>query len=309
MRTRSRSRSTVTGTSTCCPPCAMTRTSPSSSWPMRPRSTTAWASTSRSSTTCTPTSTPPGCASASGSTATTRVTPTVTALWEGAMFHEREMYDMMGIVFEGNRDLRRIYMSPDYRSFPQRKDFILPDDAADSPAAGVNPLERPETWDLTRSGTRRAHRRRSPANAADDRRRGAERARSKPTRAGRDDEDPIPDPHPGPDRAGPGRPEARLGAAVGPEPGRPPSRAEYVGFDMVGIPDRPPQTEREARGLLPRRGGDAPQHGAAAPVHPRRDAAGGEGPRRDGHRPRPWCWATCTAASRSCARTPPTPRS
>lgn len=77
-------------------------------------------------------------------------TPSVTGLWEGAMFHEREMYDMMGIVFEGNRDLRRIYMSPDYRSFPQRKDFVLPDDAADSPAAGVNPLERPETWDLAR---------------------------------------------------------------------------------------------------------------------------------------------------------------
>jgi NADH-quinone oxidoreductase subunit C len=77
-------------------------------------------------------------------------TPTVTGLWEGAMFHEREMYDMMGIVFEGNRDLRRIFMSPDYRSFPQRKDFILPDDAADSAAAGVNPLERPETWDLSR---------------------------------------------------------------------------------------------------------------------------------------------------------------
>jgi NADH-quinone oxidoreductase subunit C len=75
--------------------------------------------------------------------------PTITGLWEGAMFHEREMYDMMGIIFEGNRDLRRIYMSPDYRSFPQRKDFVLPDDAADSSAAGVNPLERPETWDLS----------------------------------------------------------------------------------------------------------------------------------------------------------------
>ena len=76
--------------------------------------------------------------------------PTITGLWEGAMFHEREMYDMMGIVFDGNRDLRRIYMSPDYRSFPQRKDFLLPDDAADSSAAGVRPLERPETWDLSR---------------------------------------------------------------------------------------------------------------------------------------------------------------
>lgn len=75
---------------------------------------------------------------------------TITPLWEGAMFHEREMYDMMGIIFDGNRDLRRIYMSPDYRSFPQRRDFLLPDDAADSSAAGVKPLERPETWDLTR---------------------------------------------------------------------------------------------------------------------------------------------------------------
>jgi NADH-quinone oxidoreductase subunit C len=76
--------------------------------------------------------------------------PTITHLWEGNMFHEREMYDMMGIVFDGNRDLRRIYMSPDYKSFPHRKDFILPDDAADSPAAGVMPLERPATWDLSR---------------------------------------------------------------------------------------------------------------------------------------------------------------
>jgi len=76
--------------------------------------------------------------------------PSITSLWEGAMFHEREMYDMMGILFDGNRDLRRIYMSPDYRSFPQRRDFLLPDDAADSSAAGVRPLERPETWDLSR---------------------------------------------------------------------------------------------------------------------------------------------------------------
>ncbi|HET9416780.1 MAG TPA: NADH-quinone oxidoreductase subunit C [Candidatus Limnocylindria bacterium] len=76
--------------------------------------------------------------------------PSITSLWKGAEFHEREIYDMMGIVFDGNRDLRRIYMSPDYKSFPHRKDFVLPDDAADTAAAGVMPLERPETWDLTR---------------------------------------------------------------------------------------------------------------------------------------------------------------
>jgi NADH-quinone oxidoreductase subunit C len=55
---------------------------------------------------------------------------------------EREAYDMFGITFEGNRDLRRIYMPPDYESFPLRKDFYLPDDAARSPGGGVRPMER-----------------------------------------------------------------------------------------------------------------------------------------------------------------------
>jgi NADH-quinone oxidoreductase subunit C len=70
--------------------------------------------------------------------------PSITPLWEGAMFHEREMYDMMGIVFEGNRDLRRIYMSPDYLAFPLRKDFLLPDDASRSPGQGIRPIETPQ---------------------------------------------------------------------------------------------------------------------------------------------------------------------
>jgi NADH-quinone oxidoreductase subunit C len=49
----------------------------------------------------------------------------VTFLWTGAEWAEREAYDMFGIIFEGNRDLRRIYMPPDYTSFPLRKDFLL----------------------------------------------------------------------------------------------------------------------------------------------------------------------------------------
>ena len=67
---------------------------------------------------------------------------TLTGLWPGAEWMERETYDMFGIVFEGNRDLRRIYMPPDYTSFPLRKDFYLPDDAARSPGGGVRHVEQ-----------------------------------------------------------------------------------------------------------------------------------------------------------------------
>jgi len=68
--------------------------------------------------------------------------PSATFLWKGAEWMEREAYDMFGIIFEGNRDLRRIYMPPDYQSFPLRKDFYLADDAARSPGGGVRPMER-----------------------------------------------------------------------------------------------------------------------------------------------------------------------
>ena len=68
--------------------------------------------------------------------------PSVTFLWKGAEWMEREAYDMFGIIFEGNRDLRRIYMPPDYQSFPLRKDFLLPDDAARSPGMGVRHMEQ-----------------------------------------------------------------------------------------------------------------------------------------------------------------------
>jgi NADH:ubiquinone oxidoreductase subunit C len=68
--------------------------------------------------------------------------PTITGLWPGAEWMEREAYDMFGIIFEGNRDLRRIYMPPDYTSFPLRKDFYLADDAARSPGAGVRHQEQ-----------------------------------------------------------------------------------------------------------------------------------------------------------------------
>lgn len=69
--------------------------------------------------------------------------PSLTSVWPGAEWMEREAYDMFGIVFEGNRDLRRIYMPPDYQSFPLRKDFHLPDDSARGPGEGARHIEQP----------------------------------------------------------------------------------------------------------------------------------------------------------------------
>jgi len=69
--------------------------------------------------------------------------PSVTFLWPGAEWGEREAYDMFGIDFEGNRDLRRIYMPPDYRAFPLRKDFAMPDDASRGPGEGIRHMETP----------------------------------------------------------------------------------------------------------------------------------------------------------------------
>lgn len=51
--------------------------------------------------------------------------PTVTGIWRTADWHEREIYDMMGVRFRGHPDLRRILMWEGYPYFPLRKDFPL----------------------------------------------------------------------------------------------------------------------------------------------------------------------------------------
>ena len=60
--------------------------------------------------------------------------PSVIGVWKTADWHEREIYDMMGLRFEGHPDLRRILMWDGYPHFPLRKDFPLAGKSTDEPA-------------------------------------------------------------------------------------------------------------------------------------------------------------------------------
>lgn len=51
--------------------------------------------------------------------------PSVTSIWKGAEWMEREVFDMFGVVFEGHPDLRRILTWDEFKAHPLRKDYPL----------------------------------------------------------------------------------------------------------------------------------------------------------------------------------------
>lgn len=70
--------------------------------------------------------------------------PSVTGIWRTANWHEREIYDMMGLRFRGHPDLRRILMWEGYPYFPLRKDFPLAGKPSELPGVAFTkpaPLE------------------------------------------------------------------------------------------------------------------------------------------------------------------------
>ena len=52
--------------------------------------------------------------------------PTLSSVWTGANWCERETYDMFGIVFDGHPDMRRIFLEESFPGHPMRKSFLPP---------------------------------------------------------------------------------------------------------------------------------------------------------------------------------------
>ena len=64
--------------------------------------------------------------------------PTLVKLWPAANWHEREVYDMFGITFEGHPDMKRILLWEGYPYFPLRKEFPLAGIESDLPGEDVS---------------------------------------------------------------------------------------------------------------------------------------------------------------------------
>jgi NADH-quinone oxidoreductase subunit C len=68
--------------------------------------------------------------------------PSLTPVWRGCEFQEREIFDLYGIVFDGHPDLRRILMWDGFKDFPMRRDYVAPDDYDYEPTPHDDVLEK-----------------------------------------------------------------------------------------------------------------------------------------------------------------------
>jgi NADH-quinone oxidoreductase subunit C len=68
--------------------------------------------------------------------------PSLTPVWRGAEFQEREIYDLYGIVFDGHPDLRRILLWDGFQDHPMRRDYVEPDDYDWEPTPHDDVLEK-----------------------------------------------------------------------------------------------------------------------------------------------------------------------
>jgi NADH-quinone oxidoreductase subunit C len=66
----------------------------------------------------------------------------LTPVWRGCEFQEREIFDLYGIIFDGHPDLRRILMWEGFKDHPMRKDYVEPDDYEYEPTPHDEVLEK-----------------------------------------------------------------------------------------------------------------------------------------------------------------------
>jgi len=68
--------------------------------------------------------------------------PSLTPVWRGAEFQEREIFDLFGVSFTGHPDQRRILMWDEFEDYPMRRDYVPPDDYEFEPTPHDTVLER-----------------------------------------------------------------------------------------------------------------------------------------------------------------------